>query len=256
MLKKKIFLKDIKVFLVIAVVAFTFFISEEARAEAVYNLSGWAWSENIGWISFNSENTVGGSINYKVKIDFSTGVFSGYAWSENIGWISFNEIELTGCPSGTCQAKLDFLTNEVSGWARVLSYGGGWDGWIRLRDTNYGVSWNESTNELEGWAWSDMVVGWISFNCNNEGVCENPDYSDYKVTTTLVSVDSTVSKLYINPPQEEQNYPIEVNVGEEYIFKSDIVSDIEITPSVATGMWVEFMAIHNFANVYPDSADS
>tara|TARA_R100000234_G_scaffold26234_1_gene15163 strand:- start:1721 stop:2164 length:444 start_codon:yes stop_codon:yes gene_type:complete len=34
------------------------------------------------------------------------------------------------------------------------------------------------------------------------------------------------------------------------------VSDIEITPSVATGMWVEFMAIHNFANVYPDSADS
>jgi len=34
------------------------------------------------------------------------------------------------------------------------------------------------------------------------------------------------------------------------------VNDIEITPSVATGMWVEFMAIHNFANIYPDSADS
>ena len=34
------------------------------------------------------------------------------------------------------------------------------------------------------------------------------------------------------------------------------VNDIEITPSVATGMWIEFMAIHNFANIYPDSADS
>ena len=34
------------------------------------------------------------------------------------------------------------------------------------------------------------------------------------------------------------------------------VNDIEITPSVATGMYVEFMAIHNFANIYPDSADS
>ena len=34
------------------------------------------------------------------------------------------------------------------------------------------------------------------------------------------------------------------------------VNDIEIAPSVATGMWVEFMAIHNFANIYPDSADS
>ena len=34
------------------------------------------------------------------------------------------------------------------------------------------------------------------------------------------------------------------------------VNDIEITPSVATGMWIVFMAIHNFANIYPDSADS
>jgi len=38
--------------------------------------------------------------------------------------------------------------------------------------------------------------------------------------------------------------------------KARHVNDIEITPSVATGMWVEFMAIHNFANIYPDSADS
>ena len=34
------------------------------------------------------------------------------------------------------------------------------------------------------------------------------------------------------------------------------VNDIEMTPSVATGMWIEFMAIHNFANIYPNSADS
>ena len=38
--------------------------------------------------------------------------------------------------------------------------------------------------------------------------------------------------------------------------KAQHVNDIEITPSVATGMWVEFMAIHNYANIYPDSADS
>ena len=34
------------------------------------------------------------------------------------------------------------------------------------------------------------------------------------------------------------------------------VNDLEITPSVATGMHIEFMAIHNFANIYPNSADS
>ena len=38
--------------------------------------------------------------------------------------------------------------------------------------------------------------------------------------------------------------------------KAQHINDLEITPSVATGMWIEFMAIHNFANIYPDSADS
>lgn len=38
--------------------------------------------------------------------------------------------------------------------------------------------------------------------------------------------------------------------------KAQHVNDIEITPSVATGINVEFMAIHNYANIYPDSADS
>ena len=34
------------------------------------------------------------------------------------------------------------------------------------------------------------------------------------------------------------------------------LSDIEIAPSVATGMVIEYMAVHNFANIYPTSADS
>ena len=38
--------------------------------------------------------------------------------------------------------------------------------------------------------------------------------------------------------------------------KAQHVNDIEITPSVANGMYIAFMAIHNFANIYPDSADS
>ena len=38
--------------------------------------------------------------------------------------------------------------------------------------------------------------------------------------------------------------------------KAQHVNDIEITPSVATGMHVEFMAIHDYTNIYPDSADS
>ncbi len=70
------------------------------------NLSGWAWSESFGWISFscttggsNGENICSSS-QYGVGVATSTitisgqiyqpGEFYGYAWSENIGWISFN----------------------------------------------------------------------------------------------------------------------------------------------------------------------
>jgi len=34
------------------------------------------------------------------------------------------------------------------------------------------------------------------------------------------------------------------------------VSDIEIDPSVGTGIWAEWICIHNFKDIYVDSADS
>ena len=55
-------------------------------------LSGWAWNEDIGWVSFNCNNTGIGDTclqsNYKVTLD--NGVFHGWAWNDVVGWISFN----------------------------------------------------------------------------------------------------------------------------------------------------------------------
>ena len=180
---KKIVLILLSLFLVVSGLIYYFSNSSKpVQAGSEHNLSGWAWSENIGWISFNNTSG-GGTVNYGVHIDPSTGNFSGYAWSENIGWISFNEADLEGCPDPPCQAWLDFSTNKVYGWAKVLNRG---DGWIRLRDTNYGV-WLDTTvtpSEFRGWAWSDMVIGWISFNCKNQGVCAT---SNYKVIISLIT---------------------------------------------------------------------
>jgi hypothetical protein len=179
----------------------------KAKAGTSDNVSGWAWSENVGWISFNCYNDYNGdglledhcsSSNYGVRIDPSTKILSGYAWSENIGWITFNESELSGCPSSPCRAWLG-SDNKVYGWARALVYGGGWDGWIRLRDTNYGVWLDTSTSpqEFRGWAWSDMVIGWISFNCKDVS-CST---SNYKVfLTASLNQPPTVSN-----PSETQN---------------------------------------------------
>ncbi|MDP3093714.1 MAG: PKD domain-containing protein [bacterium] len=168
------------------------------------NVLGWAWSENIGWISFNCNNPELPSprctYNYGVNINSLTGILSGYAWSENIGWLTFNESELAGCPTSPCQAKLDVLTKQISGWSRALAYGGGWDGWIRLRDTSYGVLINDivSPAEFRNWAWSDMNIGWVSFNranCDPDkngfskgiGACPpaGTPISNYKVITSF-----------------------------------------------------------------------
>ncbi len=146
------------------------------------NTTGYAWSENIGWISFNDNNSGSGGGTYGVHIDEGTGNLSGYAWSSNIGWISFNRADTGNPPAAPFNggtgpiAQIDPNTREITGWMRVLANGGGWDGWIELRN----VFLNED-GDWSGWGWSDMVVGWICFNSDNS----NSGGGDYRVNTSM-----------------------------------------------------------------------
>ena len=155
------------------------------------NVSGYAWSSNIGWISFNCLNTdTCPTSNYGVDIDEATGDFSGYAWSSNIGWISFNRAD-TGNPpeapfNGGSGPIARMSGGAITGWARALANGGGWDGWIKFACTgvacstsNYGVVLNTTPDpdEFTGWAWGDIVVGWVSLNCSDQGVCLSTPYA-------------------------------------------------------------------------------
>ena len=190
---KKISNQDWLLFLAIALVALSSFsfvlwhakqkIGTTAQA-ALYiqatdtgdNVEGFAWSSNVGWISFNSTDCdsdcttaictsegapgcppAGTTFNdYGVKINSLTGNFSGYAWSSNVGWISFNRCGTdgncstvdgdTGTPpeppfdgaTGTiAQVNLDTHSlnyGQVTGWAKILALGD--DGWIRLGYSN------------------------------------------------------------------------------------------------------------------------
>lgn len=151
---------------------------KQASAGSLQNVSGYAWSDNIGWISFNCTDTGScGAVNYGVNIA-TDGDMSGHAWSDNVGWITFNENELSGCPSGACKAKLS--GNNLQGWARVLSNGDGWDGWISLNGPSYGVT--KSGNNLVGYSWDasnisgeSIGIGWIQFNPVFGGVTIAPD---------------------------------------------------------------------------------
>jgi hypothetical protein len=112
----------------------------------------------------------------------------GYAWSERIGWISFNAGDVQNCPTqdnGSCNPRVDSMTGVVYGWARACgsfdngscagpqSQSGNWKGWIHLNGgSTYGIVQQLQTCNLQGYAWgggeaadnSDGIVGWVHFN--------------------------------------------------------------------------------------------
>ncbi len=124
-----------------------------ARASALDNVIGWAWSDNVGWISLNCTNTSScATSDYGVTVNPSNGGMTGYAWSDNVGWIEFNGLVNLG-------------TGVVSGWAYALSADNlGWDGQIHLSGITL------SGTSFSGFAWGSDVVGWTDFSGVNTTV--------------------------------------------------------------------------------------
>lgn len=185
-MKKALFLITL-LFLLTGFLVFEVFLSGSVIAEADDNVTGFAWSENIGWISLNCDNLELSqprcqNSDYGVHIDAS-GNFSGDAWSDNIGWIDF-------APSGPYpenpqySVRVDTADGQVTGWVRALVSGGGWDGWIKM----YNTAINTGTGDFSGWAWGSDIMGWINFS----GV-------SYKVNTSFsFNGDPSVSNLSVD----------------------------------------------------------
>ncbi len=160
-----------KLIFVIALLSIcVFFVFNEKSAFAdstdkTNDLLGYAWSSNIGWISFNNctSTTACTGQNYGVTMNPNNGNLSGHAWSSNIGWISFDET--TGCPVSGCttQPKVNPGNGTFSGWARALSHGGGWDGWINLSGATMGANTN-GIRPVSGFIWGADVVGWVDMS--------------------------------------------------------------------------------------------
>lgn len=146
------------------------------------NMLGFAWSETIGWISFNSSSDPCTSQTYGMNID-EDGKLSGYAWSENIGWISANSSDLGGCPQSPCTARME--GNALKGWFKALSAeaaeSGGWDGWISLSGSSPEYGPTISGGVFSGYAWGSDVVGWIKFSSGTDP----SDQEDFEVVTTF-----------------------------------------------------------------------
>jgi hypothetical protein len=146
-------------------------------------------STGVGWISANNTNPgAGGVVIYNVNIPDTDGNLSGYAWSENVGWIDFAPAgPYPAFPYYSAKRAGIYL----EGWARIVSIreaatvgnSGGWQGWIKLKADPYAVSIDGSGN-VTGYAWSNEL-GWINFgltmpcvhdhySCTN-GICGSSD---------------------------------------------------------------------------------
>jgi len=172
-------------------------------AVAAGNITGWAWSENIGWISFSCRNqNTCATFNYGINKE-TDGRLTGWAWSEHIGWISFNET--TGFPTSLSNHSPRVRADgRVIGWARALAHGGGWDGWISMSGTTgggvpYGVAFDATTRSFRGWAWGSdditgqEVIGWISFSSVNCEVASPP------IDCPLTPYDVILNPINITP---------------------------------------------------------
>ncbi len=119
---------------------------------------------------------------YQVNVPSGDGPLSGYAWSENLGWIDFAP---TGpFPEVATGDDYPFAVkregNFLRGWARIVGIkteyekvpvnSGGWQGWIRMSsDSNDPVEYAVDITKMDGtgtkptYAWSDEL-GWINFS--------------------------------------------------------------------------------------------
>ena len=147
----------------------------------------------------------------------ASGNVGGYAWSENIGWISFNETdEKVGEPPSndpcnndtSCIAKaqppaqLGLGDVDIRGWARALNQGDGWEGWLRFDHGKQNEVYVDSIGDFHGYAWGDTVVGWLSFNCDNASVCTTSNYKVYIIGG--LQKNPTVSNM--NDPDDSESY--------------------------------------------------
>lgn len=98
-------------------------------------LAGWAWSESIGWVSFNCANdhdpdaagtqSVCSVADYKVAVDQSGGAadgeFTGWAWNAALGWVSFNCSNTDTCGTVDYRVKTDFSGIGVGDSGELIS---------------------------------------------------------------------------------------------------------------------------------------
>lgn len=193
-------------------------------------LSGWAWSDEIGWISLNCDATSHGGQNYcnsgateyKVEVDPLTGIFTGWAWNDVVGWISFNSSNHPGVGSSTyavitswrATSSVGYLESSIFDTERIA---GGLLNSILWQGTSPGsescVSFQIAVSQSSGGPWnykgpSGTAVDWYGASCasapNGSTGCASPNvptcvdksqFTNYRYLRYKVKLQSTLTQV-------------------------------------------------------------
>ena len=263
--------------LLIVLIAFMMLAPRDAASDIDITegpLTGWIWSDTIGWISLNCEDIdVCPTSNYQV-VRAADGKLSGYAWSDTLGWITFNINESSGCPQtqvGNTSCTPSINSGVVNGWARACSgmnnlspnqtqandtctneagsRTDGWDGWISLRGSSpqaYGPVVDDD-GLMSGFGWGGNVVGWASTTAAVAVVCtpELPMCEQTGVSTGRSGTFDVNSCQYV---WEDISCPFEFNV--------DTCTCVDPTPSCTVSASPEIVTTGDTVMITWSSSDA
>ncbi len=181
------------------------------------NSSGYAWSENAGWVNFSP--TGGGAAVYDDHLE-------GYVWHENIGWIRLGTFTAGTAHTYANTTNLNYgVNNDGSG---TLS-GYGWSenaGWINFDPTGGGVT--IAGGSFDGYAWAENV-GWIHFKNTS------PAYNAVTTWESATPLPNAPTGLNANAASQTQiNLNWTDNSGDETGFKI-FRNGVELLPSPKVG---------------------
>ena len=160
-----------------------------SNAGNISSTDKYAWSENAGWVNFNS--TYG-------SVTVNSDHLEGYAWAENIGWIRLGDS--TGGP---------YNNNSTSDWGVNMDSQGNlsgyaWSenaGWINFHPTHSQVTIGTNTGSFDGYAWGENT-GYIHFKNASPA---------YNVSTTFPPTVTTGSATGVTTNSATLNGTVNAN---------------------------------------------
>lgn len=190
------------------------------------NLSGWAWNDEVGWITFfwgdSTADPIATSTYSSVCNTYglycgvqvlSNGDFRGYAWNDMIGWISFNCVDLGVCGTSGYKTATSWRAVAATGYLDSATLDTGVASGTQLNS----VTWQGSLNGIGS--------GAVSFQFAGSNSSSGP--------WSFKGPDGTASTTYIGPPATPipiTNYSA-YNIYRYFRYRVILASDLTQTVS-------------------------